>query len=147
VKYAIYAIVSESFVRQMIEAPALELDRVAVLVKTRRFKSVAELPKQPGVETVVQGLAINQIHSLSDQEANLVRQVVPGIDLEKVVILEEGRRPKSQLQSLSIAAGGALFLLLGLGSFFMERAFAKRDEASAVAAAKAAITSPPATDG
>lgn len=152
VKYTIYAIVSEShpygkMVKQLLappadakepgvlEAPALELDRVAVLVKTNTFASAGMIPNQPVAQPSVQGLAINQIQSLSDQEANLVRQVVPGIDLEKVILLEEGRRPKSHLQSLGIAAAGACFLVLGLWSFVMERSYAKRDAATAIAKA------------
>lgn len=161
VKYAIYAVVSEShpygkLVKQLLappadakepvarEAPALELDRVAVLVKTKQFASAGMIPNQPVAQPAVQGLAINQIQSLSDQEANLVRQVVPGIDLEKVILLEEGRRPKSHMQSLGIAAGGACFLLLGLWSFVMERSYGKRD---AAAVANAPPISPPANRG
>lgn len=159
VRYAIYAVVSEShpygkLLKQImappadakeplvLEAPSLDLDKVAVLVKTKRFKSVAELPQAPAAEAAVQGLAINQIQSLSDEESRLVREVVPGIDLEQVVLLEEGRRPKSHLQSLGIASGGAFFLLLGLWSFLMERSYAKRD----AAAARAAMAAPPPGD-
>ena len=162
VKYAIYAVVSEShpygkLLKQMLapagdarepivlEAPAsLDLERVAVLVKTNRFKSVAELPQAPAAQTAVQGLAINQIQSLSDEESRLVREVVPGIDLDQVLILEEGRRPKSHLQSLGIAAAGVFCLLLGVWSFLMERSYDKRD---AAAAARAALAGSPANGG
>lgn len=162
VKFAIYAVVSESHpygnvLKQLLAQPADEplaieakpggVDRVAVLVKTKRFKSVAEMPQEPGAETAVQGLAINQIHSLSDEEAQLVREVVPGIELEQVVILEEGRKPKSHLQSLGIAAGGAFCLLLGLWSFLMERSYAKRDAAAVTATARATKDSAPPAEG
>ena len=92
-----------------------EIKQFAVLVKTStRFPTVGSIPDEWGEGETVSGLVINRVKKLSGEERDLVQQSFPKLDLEKVLILEEGRRPKSTAASLSMAGGGALLAMVGL---------------------------------
>lgn len=86
-----------------------------VLVKTHRFKTFGEM--QTGLGTItasVEGLVINKINSLSDDELNLLKQSFPSFDPDQVLILEEGRTPSSAGKWAGLLGGGALLALIGL---------------------------------
>ncbi|MDJ0785733.1 MAG: hypothetical protein QNK05_02925 [Myxococcota bacterium] len=104
------------------ESQLPEVGDFAVIVKTKRFKTVAQIPT-PGWERLppVRGLVINRIESLRSDEAALVQQGFPAVDLTKVLILEEGREPASATRAMSMMGGGAGLSLLGVGSLFVRR--------------------------
>jgi hypothetical protein len=104
------------------DRPALPgINNFAVLVKTKRFKTVGAIPDDPGNETAVQGLAINRIESLEDEAEKLIKQSFPTVDLEKVIILEDGRKPASFAGSWGMMLGGLALAALGVGLFFAGR--------------------------
>jgi hypothetical protein len=43
------------------------------------------------------------------------------VDLEQILIVEDGRAPASTTKSLGMTAGGVLISLLGVGGFLMDR--------------------------
>lgn len=92
-----------------------EIKQFAVLVKTSsRFPTVGSIPDEWGEGEAVSGLVINRVKKLSGEERDMIQQSFPQLDLEKVLILEEGRRPKSAVASLGMAGGGVLLAMAGL---------------------------------
>ena len=96
-----------------------ELNKFTVLVKTRSYKTVGSIPIDWVEEQKIQGLVINRIHSLKGKERDLVQRSFPKMNLDKILILEAGRKPASIAKSGGIMAGGVLMILAGVGSFFM----------------------------
>ena len=92
-------------------------DQFTVLVKTDRFKTIGSIPDNWGDDANIEGLVINRIEGLSGEEANLLRQSFPQLDMDKVLILEEGRKPSPVTTSLGMMGGGVL--LSGLGVFLL----------------------------
>lgn len=99
--------------------PPPSLKEFAILVKTHRFKTVGEIPGELDADESRQGLVVNTIEPLADDEAKLVKQSFPGIDLDKVLILEEGRKPSSRLKSWGMIIGGALLTLGGVALYLV----------------------------
>ncbi|MEQ8791039.1 MAG: hypothetical protein RIC55_32555 [Pirellulaceae bacterium] len=100
------------------EYPSLE--PFALLVKTRRFRTVGDLPFDFATEPHLQGMVVNQVTSLANDERELLKESFPSMDFEKVVILEDGRAP-SALKSYGMTFGGVLLTLVGIASFFIGR--------------------------
>jgi hypothetical protein len=98
--------------------PGPEIRQFAILVKTRQFKTIGAIPGDINTAPSVQGLVINQIDSLDGEEARLIKESFPNLDVDKVLILEEGRRPASLFKSLGMMAGGVALALGGLGLLF-----------------------------
>ena len=92
-----------------------EINDFSVLVKSKRFKTTDSIPGGLASEDKVQGLVINLIDSLDAEEKKLIQIDFPTVDLDKVWIIEEGRKPVSMLASLGMIGGGGLLSLLGLG--------------------------------
>ena len=92
-----------------------DLDTFVVLVKTERFKTVGAIPDNVVDESSVSGLLVNRISGLDNEEKDLVRQNFPTVDPDKLLILEEGRKPSSLFKSLGMLGGGLLLCVLGLG--------------------------------
>ncbi len=69
-----------------------------------------------------QNLVINQIDSLDSEEEDLVKQNFAKADLDKVLILEEGREPASLFKSLGMVFGGIVLTLGGAAWMFLGRA-------------------------
>lgn len=86
-----------------------------VLVKTDAFKQVRDVPDDWMESEGVEGMVINAISSLSQEEEALIRESFPSVDMSSVLILEEGRKPKALSTVLGMMIGGALFSLLMLG--------------------------------
>ncbi|MCA9234065.1 MAG: hypothetical protein KDA44_01245 [Planctomycetales bacterium] len=93
------------------ELPSLE--DFAVLVKSKKFKTVGAIPNDWGSVDSLQGLVINTIGSLGSEEAEMFRESFPGLDTDKLVILEEGRTPASGLKSGGMIGGGLLVAIAG----------------------------------
>jgi len=91
------------------------VDEFTVLVKTKRFGTVGSIPMDDwGEEKGVTGLVINRIKTLKGEERDLIQQSFPKVDLDKVLILEEGRTPTSSAGALGMIAGGALLIAMGI---------------------------------
>jgi len=140
VEYCFYPIISTShpfmkeldaFDEKMIEKygnldnvpdsePWPEVAGLKVLVKSRRFKTIGALPLEiddsvPGVT----GLVINQIDSLGSEEEKLLKESLPELNMDDVLILEAGREPASGLKSVGMMGGGVLLIVVGIGLFFV----------------------------
>jgi hypothetical protein len=100
----------------------LKPDTVAVLVKTEAYSTVGDVPVSIEHKDAVQGLVINAVRDPAEEEARLIRENFPAIDLEKLIVLEEGRTPSSVLSYLLFMGGGAALILLAVASFIMGRA-------------------------
>ncbi|MEO0794408.1 MAG: hypothetical protein AAFX93_04575 [Verrucomicrobiota bacterium] len=85
-----------------------------VLVKSKKFKTIGAIPDIWGDEESVQGLVVNRINELDNEELGLLKQSFPLVDMNKVLILEEGREPSSAGKSIGMMAGGVVLALFGL---------------------------------
>jgi len=94
--------------------PEPSLDSYSVLVKTDRYKKVGDLPYGFDEGAALQGVFINKITSLADDEKDLLLEGASGIDLENILILEEGRTPSSATKAYGAMAGGVVIALLSL---------------------------------
>jgi hypothetical protein len=101
--------------------PEPEIATFAVLVKTRRFPKIGAIPDAIANPDSVEGLVINQIDSLTTEESKLVQESFPRLDLTKVLILEEGRRPAPLYKSLGMVTGGAALVAAGAIMFIVKR--------------------------
>lgn len=134
VNYCFYPIISREheFIRDLSELnakyhgmgnvpdniPAPEIRQFAILVKTRQFKTIGAIPGDIDTADSVEGLVVNQIDSLDGEEEKLIKESFPNLDVDRVLILEEGRRPASLVKSLGMMAGGVALVLGGLGLLF-----------------------------
>jgi len=141
VNYAYYPIISENnpfytqvdklvkkygTIEKIPERAWPEITNVAVLVKTDKFNTIGDIPDdwQPSQE--IKGLIINKIESLDSEEKDLMRQCLPKVDLDKILLLEEGRTPSSATASIGIMAGGGLIIVVGIGIMIL---MSKKDKA------------------
>lgn len=91
-----------------------------VLVKTKRFSTIGAIPEQFSLEDQVQGLVVNQIASLKDDEKNLITSQFPAVNIDKVLILDDGRRP-SVLIGLAMLLGGLVLSGGSVAGLFMKQ--------------------------
>jgi hypothetical protein len=103
------------------EAEFPQIDNFRVLVKTKRFKTQSAIPDGLGDEEKLQGLVINLVESISGEEKKMLQGSFPALNFDNVLIVQEGRKPSSQMVSMGMIGGGGLLSLLGIGSFFMGR--------------------------
>jgi len=96
------------------------IDEFSLLVKTRRFRTLGDIPDGYITEPPLQGMVVNQVTSLDSDEKQLLLESYPNADLDKVIILEDGRAP-SALKSYGMTMGGALLVVVGIASFFIGR--------------------------
>lgn len=95
--------------------PALPpLDHFTVLVKTRRFETVGALPTRASDEAGIQGMAINRVTRLDDKERRELAALFPHLDVNRLLIFEEGRAPATASGSYAQIAIGATVCLGGL---------------------------------
>lgn len=85
-----------------------------VLVKTKRYKTIGSIPSDWVESESLEGLVINRIESLNSEEEELLRQSFPQINLEDVLILEDGRLPSSKGKSVGLMSGGGVLVFVGL---------------------------------
>jgi len=71
---------------------------------------VAKLGRPP-----LHGMVTNRIKSLSAKEKERLRQGYPGIDCDRCLIIDEGRKPTSSELITLYLGGGGLLLLAGIG--------------------------------
>jgi hypothetical protein len=93
-----------------IEPPA----QFSVVVKTTRYKKVGDIPAT-GIRTEpqVQGLLLKRVSALGYQEKKLIQDSFPGMKMDNVLVLEEGRRPSSTWWCFTRVGLGVLSILLG----------------------------------
>lgn len=92
-----------------------ELNNIRAIIKTKRFETVDELPEASiQRESELQGIVINEIESLGTSELNLLQESFPGVDLDRVLLIEEGRKPSSSTNAMGMMGGGVLMSLVGL---------------------------------
>lgn len=99
-----------------------EFGTIAVIVKSHRFKTIGAIPDGIVEETAVKGLVINRIESLDKEERKLLLENFPQVDLDKVLIVQDGRQPASLVKSAGMIGAGGLISLIGVGLFFLGRA-------------------------
>ncbi len=87
---------------------------LAVLVKSEQFATIADIPYDWEFKSELQGLVINRIKSLEKEESRLIQSSFPTVDLDKVLLLEVGRKPSSSLKSLGMVLGGGILSLFGV---------------------------------
>ena len=101
------------------DIPALE--SYSVLVLSKRFKTLGDVEavgESLSEHDSVEGMVTNKIKSLTSEEKVHLGESFPGLDLDKLIILEEGRTPTSAAGSLGLMAGGGLLILGGIVSMF-----------------------------
>lgn len=84
-------------------------------MKSKRYSNTSELPEGFDEAESVQGLVINKISNLKDEELDLLRQSFPSLNPEKILVLEEGRKPAGAAKKFGMIGGGGLLSLVGLG--------------------------------
>ncbi len=87
---------------------------LAVLVKTSKTPNDEALDRLAAADTLG-GLVINEIASLDSEEKKLLSESYPGVDFDKVWILEHGRVPAGAGKMYGLMGGGLALLVLGLG--------------------------------
>ncbi len=97
------------------------LEQFTVLVKTGGFDTLGSIPDEWENCDTLQGLVINRIYSLDEEEKELLQGSFPSMDLDSVLLLEAGRAPTSTTQSGVMMGGGAVLALIGLGLFFVPK--------------------------
>jgi hypothetical protein len=93
--------------------PEPPITDIPVLVKTERFDTIGKIPMTIDAKDSIKGLVVNRIDSLDSEEEKLLKESFPQVDMRKVLILEENRKPASFFKSLGLIAVGLLFLVGG----------------------------------
>ena len=126
IEYAYYPVLSAEhpYFRALDDAREEGIEQIAndfptvqsfsVLVKTKQFKTVGSLPEGWGKGEPVSGLVVNRIYKLKKDEAELLALSFPGVDLDHVLVLQEGRTPTSRMLVFALLGGGAGTSLAGV---------------------------------
>jgi hypothetical protein len=96
------------------------LNNFTVLVKTDKWKTVRALPDDYGLDLTIKGMIINDLDPIESDEEGLLKSSFPGLDLDKVLILEEGRDPGNLGTPLLMIIGGLLVFLFPLRGFIFK---------------------------
>ena len=88
--------------------------QLAVLVKSKKYKTIGDIPQAWEEVAEIQGLAVQDIEPLESDEQRLILENFPGVDLQRTIVLEEGRKPASGLQSVGMMAGGGAIAVFGV---------------------------------
>lgn len=99
------------------EAQFPPLDDFEVVVKTKKFKTYGAVPDLIEAGDSIEGLIINRIASLDDEDAKLLTENFPAVDVDKLIILEEDRKPMSAVAYFGMMLGGAALIIVGI--FFL----------------------------
>lgn len=87
---------------------------LGVLVKTSKASNENALYDLADQETL-SGLVINEIASLGSEEKKILKDSYPGVNFDKVWILEHGRQPAGAGKTYGLMGGGLLLIVIGLG--------------------------------
>ncbi len=106
-------------------APATAPSNVAVLVMTRGVHSKEQFAEF-AARTTIDGMILNKIDSLGSKERAALAADLPGADLDKLWLLEQGRLPESMAHAAAMLGVGVT-ILLGGGALAIRRLdFARR---------------------
>lgn len=93
-----------------------------VLVRSRKYETVGAIPQDDmRLDASLRGLVVNAIEPVTADEYLLLRESYPGINLESLVIVEQGRRPPSMTGSALVLAGGVIAILMGATGVYRNR--------------------------
>jgi hypothetical protein len=99
------------------------IENFSVLVKTTKFKKVGDIPaKFEYVTAGISGLVINKIKTLSSDEKKLFLDSFPSLSVDKVLILEEGRKPSPIFFAYAIMVFGVLVVIVPIAVLLMRKA-------------------------
>jgi hypothetical protein len=109
------------------------LQKFKILVRTEEFKTVGGLRKDLTWTDAneLTGLVVNDVRHLGSGERGLLKESYPGLRLDEVLIVEEGRRPKSLASCLMWMGGGGALVLLGLYLVFSAATGRKKEAGDA----------------
>ena len=116
-KYVLYPIVSKKHpcIAKSPDAaptdPLPECNEFAVLVKTERFVELRQIPHLAQESGSVAGLIVTRASDLPLQAKGWIRDHFQGLNLDGVVILEEGRKPPSPRNWLLLLGGATACVL------------------------------------
>lgn len=96
-----------------------ELRDVAVMVKTRQFETVADIPERYVRQDSVTGMFINEVSRLDQEEVGLLQGAFPYLDTDRILLLELDRKPVSQIKAMALLGGGGVLMMLGIGMLFV----------------------------
>ncbi len=99
------------------DQPEADIKNPQVIIKSKHVHSESELApllQRPTLD----GLVTNSIESLGSEEKTHLTSQYPGVDFDKCLILDEGRKP-SGLASVALMGGGGLVLILGGGAVLL----------------------------
>jgi hypothetical protein len=86
-----------------------------VLVKTNQFNTIGDLPTQPvQYRDSLQGLVINHVDSLTNDEKKKIQEEIPNVDFNKILIVEADRKPMSRSSTWFLVGGGLCMAILSL---------------------------------
>lgn len=92
----------------------VELDiPISVIVETLKFDKIGEIPSEVHEVENVQGLFVQSVGSLEEHKVNALRQSFPSLDMNRVLLLREGKKPRGMGVLILIALGLGLVLLIG----------------------------------
>ena len=97
------------------DAPMPPLRELHVIVKLTDVETDEDLSAK-GKLDALQGLVINEVDPLEDDQIEVLEQSYPGIEFSKCWVLEAGREPQGIGSTLLFVGGGALAILVGLAS-------------------------------
>lgn len=97
------------------ESEIPDIGEFSVLVKSKRYSKTDQLPEDSDFEESIQGLVVNKITKLKSEELELLQENYPTLNADKILLLEEGRKPSGAAKKFGMLGGGALLSLLGLG--------------------------------
>ena len=83
----------------------------AALRITKRFRRIGDVPPGLSVEDGLEGLVTNRIAPLDSRARKLLAERFPHVDLEKVWMIDEGRRPWSERSVRAMSGLGKLLLV------------------------------------
>ena len=90
-----------------------KLNNIKVMVKSTNYGTVGSIPAEVDHKDKFTGLIVSSINSIDDEEASLLKQSFPGLNVSNLIIIEQGRKPSSMLISMLMMAGGVIIIVGG----------------------------------
>ncbi|MCP4347508.1 MAG: hypothetical protein GY795_18540 [Desulfobacterales bacterium] len=88
-------------------------DDFKVLVKTKTFKTINDIPNDFEEKEALTGLVVNRIDTISQEEKKLILSNFPKVGFSNLIILEENRKPSNPVKSTGMMGGGVMLSLSG----------------------------------
>ncbi|HKI30621.1 MAG TPA: hypothetical protein VKA46_01920 [Gemmataceae bacterium] len=91
-----------------------DVKNVQAIIMSTQVQNKGELVRHLGVKRLA-GMVTNRITKLGAEEKRLLRQSYPTADLERCLIIEDGRQPSGVGKVMLLGAGGIGLVLAGIG--------------------------------